>query len=146
MPPALLDAGRLWKKAGGRGGTDQRVLAQILEKVASSLRCYLVPSGLASGCDRVVAKAGEIKARDVKVQAADFTDGCVPWVQAEAVLEVVMKEKLNSLEDLQAWESKHDLLDNAVVFQFEGSKGSEYLGPLWNHQGIALHLMDLKPA
>jgi hypothetical protein len=142
LPAALLEAERLWHKAGGRAGSDPRLLTRILKLVSGALSCYFVGSSLLSGDDMI--EGGEVEASSVSVTGADFSNGPVPWVRASAKIKLVFKGRLSTLEELQAWEEAHDKLDNGIVFQFNGSSKGDYLGVISEHSGIGLELAELE--
>jgi hypothetical protein len=145
MPEELLEAQRLWIAAGGRKGNDEDMLAEILKRVVQSIRCTLVPSNLAGGSDDLEATDDEIQAKRVIVRAADFTEGCVPWVRADGIFEVVFRRSFTSKAQVEKWQEKHGSLADGIVFQFDGKLDSLYIGMVTEHDGIAIAIEDAKP-
>ncbi len=139
MPDDLIRAHHLWQEAGGRGATDQNVMAEIYKITARCLSCAFVADNLFAGVNDIAIN-DEIEAEEVTVQAVDFSDGCVPSICAIAVFELPMHKNIQSQEDLEAWQEENDYLDNAIVFSFHPNDDFDYIGSLWNHQGITVSL------
>ena len=139
MPDDLIRAQHLWQEAGGRGATDQKVLTEMCKITARCLSCTFVADNLFAGVNDL-AIDDEIEAEEITVQAADFSDGCVPTICAGAVFKLPMHIAIESQDDLEAWQEENDYLDNAIVFSFHPNDDSDYIGSLWNHQGITVSL------
>ena len=140
MPDDLITGYNLWSEAGGIGATDQGVLAKICSLVASCLSCTFMPDNLHNGVDDI-ATDDEIDGEEDAVQAADFFNGCVPTVRASAVFKLPMNKEFRSQDDLDAWQDENDFLDNAISFSFHPVIDSDYIGALWNHQGMTVTLI-----
>ncbi len=114
LPKAFIDAYKLWQSdADGN-----------LEKIVSLLERYIIaffiPHNIRGSDGLFFAPSGdplgEIDAHRIRLVGVDFSTYPIPLAKAEALFQVPVTDRFNSIEDLETWQNEHDLFVSGVVF------------------------------